>query len=294
LAARPGRAVSQYPVGEVKTSAEVAAALDETLQAPGGSGSGAVPAQGLPGDGAARTAGTTAAEPPAPPPQRREVRALVDPDVATVPTGAEAPADGADDGEDLSREAAVWGAWRQQAPAAVQLVEQIAALPPAKRAAADAALAVQTLPRFVDRLQDLADVHGIGQTYERRLYRAGIGTFWEVAHIDDSGFDGMLAPNDLQRAVMDYAALRADARRLAEATESVGWLWQGEPPDDFEPIHGIGKVFEQRLYDAGIYTYRSLAAAAPEEIAAICGSRMPVPPDYASWIAQAQILLQGK
>ena len=210
-----------------------------------------------------------------------------------MPTGADTPAETAD-GEALNREAATWQAWRQQAPSAVQLVEQIAALPPAKRAAADAALAAQTLPRFVDHLQDLADVHGIGQTYERRLYREGIGTFWEVAHVEDAEFDRMLAPNELQRAVLDYDALRADARRLAEVTGAVGWLWQGEPPDDFEPIHGIGKVFEQRLYDAGIYTYRSLAAATPEQLAAICGSRMPVPPDYASWIAQAQILIRGK
>lgn len=39
--------------------------------------------------------------------------------------------------------------------------------------------------------------------------------------------------------------------------------------DDFRLISGIGAVFQQRLYDAGIDTYADLAACTPEEVAEI-------------------------
>jgi predicted flap endonuclease-1-like 5' DNA nuclease/cytoskeletal protein CcmA (bactofilin family) len=45
-------------------------------------------------------------------------------------------------------------------------------------------------------------------------------------------------------------------------------------PDDFRRIAGIGAVFQQRLYDAGITTYAALADRSPEELAEIL--RWPV------------------
>ena len=45
-------------------------------------------------------------------------------------------------------------------------------------------------------------------------------------------------------------------------------------PDDFRRIAGIGAVFQQRLYDAGITTYAALAGRSPEELAQIL--RWPV------------------
>jgi predicted flap endonuclease-1-like 5' DNA nuclease len=109
--------------------------------------------------------------------------------------------------------------------------------------------------------------------------------------LDDGDFERILRLTTLQRATVDFAAIRADARRLAEATGTMGLTWDGETPNDFEPIQGIGTVFEQRLYDAGIRTYRALAAATPAELAAICQARPPLAPDYESWIQQAQQLL---
>jgi predicted flap endonuclease-1-like 5' DNA nuclease len=41
--------------------------------------------------------------------------------------------------------------------------------------------------------------------------------------------------------------------------------------DNFLKIRGIGPTFNRRLLDAGITTYRQLAATSPEEIAAIVG-----------------------
>jgi predicted flap endonuclease-1-like 5' DNA nuclease len=161
----------------------------------------------------------------------------------------------------------------------------------AAKAAADQGVRIQATPV----LQDLADLVQIGTVYEQQLYRYGIGTFWEAAHLADADLDAALQPDELQRANLDYGALRADALRLAGVTGTVGLLWTGESPDDFEPIVGIGKVFEQRLYAAGLRSYAALAAATPEQLAAICQARKPLEPDYAGWIRQAQQLIsRGK
>jgi predicted flap endonuclease-1-like 5' DNA nuclease len=66
--------------------------------------------------------------------------------------------------------------------------------------------------------------------------------------------------------------------------------------DDFEPLKGIGPVFEQRLHDAGICTYQALADATVEQLAAICKAPAWRTPDYANWITQAKEFLaqQGR
>jgi predicted flap endonuclease-1-like 5' DNA nuclease len=42
-------------------------------------------------------------------------------------------------------------------------------------------------------------------------------------------------------------------------------------PDNFLKIRGIGPAFNRKLLDAGVTTYRQLAAMSPEEIAGIVG-----------------------
>lgn len=181
---------------------------------------------------------------------------------------------------------------RTRSPAIAALERRLAVLPPAKLPAVDAAVAAGIMPRFVDTPQDLADIKGIGPTYEQRLYRAGIGAFWEVACLAADDLHAMLEITELQATQVDLPEIRTDARRLAEESDSVGQIWDGQPPDDFEPIDGIGKVFEQRLYAAGIRTYRALAGASPEQLAEIVKAQKPLQPDYLSWIAQARSLLE--
>ena len=184
--------------------------------------------------------------------------------------------------------------WQARVPALASLGKQLADMSAHKQLAADRAVAAQHLPRLTTAPQDLAIVNGIGVTYEQRLYAAGIGSYWELANLSDADFAQILELTDLQRAAFDGAAIRAQAERLAVETDAVGQLWDGVAPDDLEPIKGIGKVFEQRLYDAGIRTYARLAAATPEELASICGGSMPVKPDFASWIEQARSLLSQR
>ncbi len=137
--------------------------------------------------------------------------------------------------------------------------------------------------------QDLGRVKGIGSVYETKLYAAGIGTFWELANTDDAELRRILDIKDFQK--VDLGAIKETARSLAEATGTVGLGWSGAQPDDFEPLQGIGPVFERRLYDAGICTYEALANATVEQLAEICKAPAWRVPDYASWIAQAKELL---
>ncbi|MDQ1301610.1 MAG: hypothetical protein QG637_1532, partial [Chloroflexota bacterium] len=142
--------------------------------------------------------------------------------------------------------------------------------------------------------QDLAKVKGIGSVYETKLYEAGIGTFSELANTDEAELRRIFAIKEFQK--VDLAALKANAQRLAEETQTVGRGWTGTPPDDFEPLQGIGPTFEGRLYDAGICTYQALADATVEQLAEICKAPAWRMPDYANWIAQAKEFLaqQGR
>ena len=163
-----------------------------------------------------------------------------------------------------------------------------------KLAAADAAAAANTFPLLTSAPQDLAEVHGIGEVYEQRLYNAGVGSFWELATLSEEQLRDILELSELQELAVDLPAIQAEARRLAEETGSVGLLWNGEAPDDFEPIQGVGKVYEQRLYEAGIRSYEQLAAATPEQLDEIIRPRKPQNPDYASWIEQARQMAAAK
>ena len=161
-----------------------------------------------------------------------------------------------------------------------------------KAAARAAAEARGVELRSTSDVQDLAELKHIGVTFEQRLYRAGAGTYWEVAHMTDDDFELVLRLTEMQKLAMDMNEVRSDAVRLAEESNTVGLLSAGETPDDFEPIQGIGKIFEQRLYSAGIRTYRELANTSEERLAEVCQARKPLVPDYGSWIRQARIFME--
>jgi predicted flap endonuclease-1-like 5' DNA nuclease len=134
--------------------------------------------------------------------------------------------------------------------------------------------------------QDLAMVDGIGTIFEEKLFEAGVGSFWELAGMPDEELVEIL---DLKRFQgVDLAAIKADAMRLANETNSAGRVWDGTPPDDFELLEGIGNIYERRLYSAGICSYAALASATPERLAEICHAPAFQRPDYAFWIAQAR------
>ncbi len=144
--------------------------------------------------------------------------------------------------------------------------------------------------------QHLSDIHGIGTVFESRLFAHGIGTFFEVAHLTNEDLTKILEiTTDMLRSV-NFDGIRMDAMKLAEETKTVGRTWSGQEPDDFEPIDGIGHVFEKRLYDAGICTYEALLATPEEKIQDIIsnGKKMVTPPNIPYWIGQTKKLLEAK
>lgn len=70
------------------------------------------------------------------------------------------------------------------------------------------------------------------------------------------------------------------------AVESTG----EEAADDLQAINGIGPVFARRLYEAGVTTYRQLAAQTPEQLRQLTHAQ-PWQADPADWIEQALALL---
>ena len=158
------------------------------------------------------------------------------------------------------------------------------------RAATEAGRAVH----YTECPQALSATKGIGGTFEKRLYEAGVGTFWELANLADEDFRLILALDDRLPMRANFQTIREDARRLAVETDSVDRFWQGPMPDDFEPLEGIGETFKRRLYAAGICTFEALANATIEQLTAICPPSRLRTPNYADWIAQARILAQQK
>jgi predicted flap endonuclease-1-like 5' DNA nuclease len=190
---------------------------------------------------------------------------------------------------DLRDELASVQDWQAKAPSLVRLGQSLALLPHYKAAAADAAIAAMRFPTVSADCQKLAIVSGIGEIYEQRLYTAGVGSYWEVAHLADEEFQRMLRLTEWQLTAVDLDGIRSRARQLAEQTGTVGLLWEGETPDDLGMIPGIGKAIEKRLYAAGIRTYAALAGQAADELNRILGP-LVVKPDVQRWIAEARRL----
>lgn len=167
---------------------------------------------------------------------------------------------------------------------------------PALAAGAVAGMAPQRLgagfdaARMITCPQDLSRIDGIGTVFEQRLYNAGIGSFWGLAQANDDYLRGILE----SLFEVDLPAIKADAMRLAEQTGTVGHSWDGTQPDDFEPFPGIGEVYESRLYEAGICTYRALAGCSVDQLQAICKAPEWRRPPYAAWIARAEQLAGQK
>lgn len=164
----------------------------------------------------------------------------------------------------------------------------LADLPATKRGAATAAITAGVQPQLTNQLQGLSGIKGIGRALRGRLYDAGVGTYWEVATLSDEDLRQVLALSPARFERINLEEVRADAYNLARETDSVGHIWRGRAVDDFEVFNGIGAVFEERLYQAGICTYEQLAGATVEQLTEICRAPEMNMPDYADWLEQAR------
>ena len=175
--------------------------------------------------------------------------------------------------------------------AATELSDALANLPPIKTKAASAAIVAGVKPVLSPRIQALTDVAGIGSAYQQRLYKAGVGTYWELSSLPDADLETVLKIPELQRARIDFEQTRADAYKWAQDSDTMGLLWDGDHVDDFEALPGVGKTFEKRLYEAGITTYEQLLDCEVERLAEIIKPPPMREVNYDYWKERARELL---
>jgi predicted flap endonuclease-1-like 5' DNA nuclease len=65
------------------------------------------------------------------------------------------------------------------------------------------------------------------------------------------------------------------------------------PRDPLIDINGIGPVYEQRLFDAGIYTFAALAAQSPARLRELVGAKSWQETDAEAWVAEARQFMQA-
>jgi predicted flap endonuclease-1-like 5' DNA nuclease len=177
---------------------------------------------------------------------------------------------------------------------AMSVAASLAGRPPFKTRASGAALIVGVQPYLSPKVQGLSQVIGIGSVRQQRLYNAGVGSFWELASLSNEELLQMLQLSDLRAQEVYYDGIRAEATRLARETNSVGCIWDGDHIDDFEPLTGVGKIYEQRLYEAGICTYEKLVETSVAELTEIIHAPQMQTPDFSQWIAEARKLMEER
>ena len=69
--------------------------------------------------------------------------------------------------------------------------------------------------------------------------------------------------------------------------------YAAQHPDDLTVIKGIGRIYQWKLRDAGINTYKELAFSKPERIREVLQVKKWQKVDPESWIEQAQALTRG-
>lgn len=125
------------------------------------------------------------------------------------------------------------------------------------------------------RRDPLIDINGIGPVYEKRLNEAGIQTFAELAALTPERIRAIIKPENWQLIEPEKWIEEARLR------------WRQANPDPLIDINGIGPVYQQKLFDAGIYTFEQLASMTPDQIAAIIQPEEWQNVDFNRWIAEA-------
>ena len=90
--------------------------------------------------------------------------------------------------------------------------------------------------------------------------------------------------NDLRT---DLEEQEAAVERLKNEFE----VYAATHPDDLTVIKGIGRIYQWKLRDAGINTYKTLAASNPDRLREILQVKIWQKVDLASWIDQARTLI---
>lgn len=144
------------------------------------------------------------------------------------------------------------------ADSAHEMAEEAAALAGATK------VIVSTTDNYPDQLTKL---NGIGEVYERRLYEAGIFTWYQISETSVNKLSTITQAIDAAN-VDDWPG---QARRLAADTGRTGVRYSGPMPDKLTAIPGVGPGAQQQLRSHGIVTYHQLSIAPVVKVEAILG-----------------------
>ena len=122
----------------------------------------------------------------------------------------------------------------------------------------------------------LIAIEGIGPFHQSRLYNSGVLTFGQLAAQSPARVrEVALADNDDDSDVESWIA--AAQARVVTA--------QRDPLID---INGVGPVYQQRLYDAGIFTFEQFAGLTPAQIYDTLKPQEWQRNDAEEWIGEAR------
>jgi predicted flap endonuclease-1-like 5' DNA nuclease len=122
--------------------------------------------------------------------------------------------------------------------------------------------------------ENLQLIHGLGERSAAALQAAGITSFMALAAATPDQLEAIIH-NAGVRGDFDYeswiteANLRASGRRISRERPVPTHVVSC--PQDLSAVEGIGSVYEDRLYDAGIGSYWELAETPAHDLAGILG-----------------------
>lgn len=143
---------------------------------------------------------------------------------------------------------------------------------------------------------DLTRLEGIGPTYAARLCEHGIATFARLAETDEATLAELVQAPAWRRP--NFADWIAQAR-LAAAGDETGLaelqaVLFSRQHDKLTLIDGLGPKYAAALQAAGIDSFAVLAAATPEQVAAIVSEAGLRSANFSAWIDEAALRAAGK
>lgn len=141
--------------------------------------------------------------------------------------------------------------------------------------------AVAETPSDTSEVQDLKMVNGIGGTYEKRLNKAGISNFAQLAAHTAEQLHDIIKPQGWQS--VNFGAWVAEAR-----------LFVANPAlltNKLVEIPNLNAPEAQQLFEAGIHTAADLATQNEERLRELITPTDPAKFDPAEWIADAKRLV---
>lgn len=158
------------------------------------------------------------------------------------------------------------------------------------------------------RYDDLEVIEGIGPKIEKLLYNGGIHTFCQLAETSPEAISEILIKEGgenyrihdpgtwPEQAALLCAGKKEEFEKLAAELKGGKRAAEPEKKDDLKVVEGIGPKIEELLNNAGIVSFKQLAAAPVDKLKEIlekAGERYRMH-DPTSWPQQAALLAEGK